>query len=84
MNTKPAAPDGTDLEGVLFQIATLDLSRGDTLVLKTTACLSRLQEERLRRQVEGFLDLKARGVKTLILTHGMDIAVLKDPQGDTP
>jgi hypothetical protein len=83
VSAKTTAPDGPDLDGVLFQIATLDLSRGDTLVLKTTACLSRMQEERLRRQVEGFLDLKARGIKTLILTHGMDIAVLKDPQGDT-
>ncbi len=82
--TTAPAEQGTRLDDALFQVCTLDMSRGDTLVLKTRVQLSRLQEERLRRQVDDFLNLQARGIKTLILTAGTDIAVLKTPEGETP
>lgn len=60
-----------------FEIAHLEMQAGDTLVVRTDTKLSALQEERLRRQLNDFLKLPERGVKTLILTKGMDLAILK-------
>lgn len=67
----------TPLKFSELAIARLEVKPGDILVLKTPLTLSRLQEERARRQIEDFLQLKARGVKALILHSGLDLSVIE-------
>lgn len=67
----------TRLETIVVELANLVLNPGDTLVVKADTKLSALQEERLRRQLNDFLKLPERGVKTLILPKGMDLEILK-------
>jgi hypothetical protein len=67
----------THLETIVVELANLKLNRGDTLVVRADQKLSALQEERLRRQLNDFLKLPERGVKTLILPKGMDLEILK-------
>lgn len=73
---------GAALGDVMFQVARLELNRGDTLVVKTPAKLSRLQEERVHRQLKDFLGLPAKGVKTLILHSGMEISTLTTTESE--
>jgi hypothetical protein len=65
------------VEFAQFELAKLDLNQGDTLVIRVKTKLSPLMEERIKRQLDGFLQLTKRGIKSLILPEGMDIDVIK-------
>jgi hypothetical protein len=72
-------PQGHEPQGItLTEIAKLELTQGDILVVKFPKGLSAIQQERVRRQLDDFLGLKAKGVKTLFLPYGMSLEVLKE------
>lgn len=74
---KGSAPVHDPIQLTQFSIARLEIKAGDIVVLKTEMVLSRMQEERARRQIEDFLQLKARGIKALILHSGLDLSVIE-------
>jgi hypothetical protein len=67
-----------DLTAIQVEISRLELSAGDTLVVRFPDGLSAIQQERVRRQLSDFLGLKEKGVKTLFLAHGMSLQVMKE------
>lgn len=78
MSISPEEAKATDslMSAVTIEVSKMTLTVGDILVIKSPVKLSRLQEERVRRQVRDTLPLN--GAKCLVLHSGMDIAVVKE------
>ena len=66
---KPKTPGWSD-----FQVAILEMQPGDTLVLRTDLVLTRAQVDEFRKR----LDESFPGIRSVILTHGMSLAVVRD------
>ena len=58
-----------------FEIAKLELTPGDIVLIKTDMVLSREQAERLQKMVD---DMVPRDVKVLVLSAGVTLEVLRD------
>lgn len=72
---KKSEPKKIKLDKVIFRVGRLTIRPGDILVLRTDLFLNKEQVEFLRdRMDEQFKDL---GVKVVVLTSGLEIAVLR-------
>jgi hypothetical protein len=61
-----------------FEIAKLELHKGDILVLRTDFMLTQAQVKELSRRARPTLP---KGIKLMILSHGLSLAVLEDKRG---
>jgi hypothetical protein len=62
-----------------FEIAKLQLTPGDVLVVKTDRPMSQDATERTRKHLTGILP---QGVKTMIIDRGVDLSILTKTEID--
>jgi hypothetical protein len=65
----------SDVEVVRFEVAELDLTPGDTVIIKTDAMLTKDQMEHIRAMVR---DALPDDVEILVLSDGLTLEVLRD------